>query len=331
MTVFDIGGNDAVPTTPSAYTEPITEAPTDDTTVSDSLACTGVTLADTDVVLDTLGGAWQLSVTVEPEDTTDEVVFVSSNENVAAVDETGRITAVGSGEATITVICGDMTSECKVVCSFDGEGTEATDPEETTEATEPEETTEATEPEETTEATEPEEDVVLKLNRSDFTMSSKDSTWQLYSGELKKSDITWTSDNEKVATVKDGKVVAVGPGVTKIHAEYKGQKASCTVRCSFKAEETTEPEQNENTGNYQISINGGKRGSSADITISVGETVNLAVVDGDGANMQVEWTVSADGICSVSGRSVTGEQVGKVTLTATYEGQTFTCIVRVKA
>ena len=41
--------------------------------------------------------------------------------------------------------------------------------------------------------------------------------------------ITWKSSNEKVATVKDGKVEAVGEGEVVITAEVAGKKASCTV------------------------------------------------------------------------------------------------------
>ena len=42
--------------------------------------------------------------------------------------------------------------------------------------------------------------------------------------------VTWKSSNEKVATVKDGKIEAIGEGEAVITAEVAGKKASCTVR-----------------------------------------------------------------------------------------------------
>ena len=42
--------------------------------------------------------------------------------------------------------------------------------------------------------------------------------------------VTWKSSNEKVATVKDGKVEAVGEGEAVITAEVAGKKASCIVK-----------------------------------------------------------------------------------------------------
>lgn len=56
----------------------------------------------------------QLTATVEPANTTDELVWSSSNESVATVSETGLVTAVSVGSATITVTCGTVTATCEV-------------------------------------------------------------------------------------------------------------------------------------------------------------------------------------------------------------------------
>lgn len=42
--------------------------------------------------------------------------------------------------------------------------------------------------------------------------------------------VTWKSSNEKVATVKNGKIEAIGEGEAVITAEVAGKEASCTVR-----------------------------------------------------------------------------------------------------
>lgn len=71
------------------------------------------------VTLTSSGATFALEVNVEPENTTDKnITFTSSNEKVATVDSNGVITAVGEGEAVITVKIGDVTAEVKVVVSY---------------------------------------------------------------------------------------------------------------------------------------------------------------------------------------------------------------------
>ncbi len=50
-----------------------------------------------------LGSTTQIDVTVTPFTRTEKIVWKSSNENVAKVDENGTVTAIGSGKVTITV------------------------------------------------------------------------------------------------------------------------------------------------------------------------------------------------------------------------------------
>lgn len=58
-----------------------------------------------------------LSATVTPEDAADKTLsWVSSNENVAYVDEYGYVTIIGIGKATITASCGNVSNSCDVYC-----------------------------------------------------------------------------------------------------------------------------------------------------------------------------------------------------------------------
>ena len=189
------------------------------------LSCTGITL-DTDTILfEQIGEARLLQVTIEPQNTTDATVMTSADESVATVNAVGKITAVGEGTTKITITCGDFTKECTVTVQLPQESTGYTDP--TVETTTPDATTS------TDATTAPESE--LRLNRNDLTFSSEGEAWVLYNGEIAKNLITWTSDDESVATFVDGKAVAVGGGMTEVHAEYNGQKATCIIRCSFKA------------------------------------------------------------------------------------------------
>lgn len=83
-------------------------------------ACEHLELNKTEVTLEEEGDTFGLKVTTDPEDTSDEIEFESSDEDVATVNSRGLITAVGEGHATITVTCGDETEFCEVTCDFDG-------------------------------------------------------------------------------------------------------------------------------------------------------------------------------------------------------------------
>ena len=66
-----------------------------------------------------------LEATVLPEETTYKTVtWTSSNDNVATVNEFGRIMAVAVGTATITATCGDASATCEVTM-IDESGIEA--------------------------------------------------------------------------------------------------------------------------------------------------------------------------------------------------------------
>lgn len=307
---FDIFGmND--PTVPAGTTAPTnqTTAPTDPT--GTRVPCTGLTVEDK-IALVEKGSVMQLSFSVDPIDTTDSIQFVSADETVATVDATGRVTAVGNGETTITITCGDFVKVCTVTCVLDG-GTEPSDP------------TDPSEPED------PHPDFVLELNRTDFTLNKKGTYHTLYRGEVDASEITWTSKNENVATVVDGKVTAVGVGRTEIVAEYKGQRASCWVSCRW--DETTEPEQPVDPDNpaetYTFYIGNEARLKDADISIFIGDRYEFKIENSEGRIMDVTWTASAEGVCRIDGKYVIAEAEGRITVSGTYDGQTFTCIVRV--
>lgn len=205
-----------------------TQASTVETTVETEaeIRCTAVKLS-ADLRLSSIGETQTLTVILEPAGTTELPLFSSSDPSVATVDENGIITAVAEGKAQITVTCGSATASCTVTCAIV--------PPETTAATD------ATEPptEEDTEPTDP-KPAALELNRTDITFFSKGESFRLRAGEYD-SLVTWRSGNTAVATVKNGKVTAVGSGTTRIYATYGGQEVSCIIRCSFKSSTTTVP------------------------------------------------------------------------------------------
>ena len=186
----------------------------------------------------------------------------------------------------------------------------------------------------------PNSPLILQIPRS--PLNKKGSYWNLYSGDLDPSEIVWTSKNENVVTVENGKVVAVGVGRTQIIAEYQGQTDTCWVSCRWTEteQEPDEPDTPDNpdepTQVYYLKVNDldpyNPTGThSCDVSIKVGETIRLTVVNDLEARMNVTWTASEEGIVTIDGYKITGAAVkyAGITLTATYDGQTFTCLVRV--
>lgn len=274
-----------------------TTQPTE-TTVPPTVPCAGIVVAEPVINFDDMGQQFQIELALLPENTTDPVIFASADPAVAAVSETGLVTPVGSGYTTITITCGEVTEECTVACWFEEE------------TTLPPETTQP-EPVETTKATLP---ARLSIDYSDVSLFAVGESFtirvSLGDRSISRSNVTWTSSNPDAATVENGVVTAVGPGNATITASYNGQEASCIVRCQIKDTSWA--------------------ASSTDVTLAVGESFRLTVANNSGQTADVTWSVSREGVVSVSGSTVTAEAAGEVTLTATVDGVTVTCIVRVK-
>lgn len=81
----------------------------------ESIPCTGITLSASELTF-TANGSQTLVVTVEPQNTTDSVIWVSNDTGVATVDD-GVVTAISNGEATITARCGEHSATCTVKVS----------------------------------------------------------------------------------------------------------------------------------------------------------------------------------------------------------------------
>ena len=82
-----------------------------------SVACAGLYLSSDTVSLHEVGDTYYLTVSTTPADTTDALAYASSDETVATVDTSGKISAIASGEAIITVTCGQYSATCTVTCA----------------------------------------------------------------------------------------------------------------------------------------------------------------------------------------------------------------------
>lgn len=255
------------------------------------------------IELNKVGETWDIQVSKLPENTTDSVSFESADPTIATVDANGKVTAVAAGETTVTVKCGEKTSTCNVKVA-DGSTTDPDDPDDPDDPVDP--------------------DFVLALRKDDVSFSRYGETWNAYNGTVSAEEITWISDDPTICTVENGKVTAVGPGQTKIYAQYGDQTVECIIRCqNTVVKPDTDP-------NVKI--------STEDVTLTIGKddsfTLTLTKMDEGqttGTRLNVTWTASEDGIVTIDGNKITGVSAGQVTVSAVYEGKTYKCIVRVKA
>ena len=242
-------------------------------TVSVSVDVESVTLDKTSLEL-VVGETAQLTATVKPDDATDKnVSWSSSDESVAKVDN-GRVTAVKAGKATITAKCGGKTAECTVTVTV------------------------------------PTGSVTLdKTTLSLAVGESATLTAMVKPDDATDKNVTWTSSDESVAKVADGKVTAVKSGKATITAKCGGKTAECAVT-------VTVP-----TGSVTL--------DKTSLSLAVGEFVQLtATVKPDEAtDKNVTWTSSDESVAKVADGKVTAVKSGKATITAKCEDKTAECAV----
>lgn len=267
----------------------VTDPPATTEPLPELIGCESIALNSSAVTLTQLGESQKLETTLTPVDTTDTLRFESSDEAVATVSQDGTVTAIGEGSAIITAYCGSASTQCTVTCAFAPEFT-------------------------------------LELNRKEISFEIADQMWTLYDGELDPAEITWTTDNEAVATVSKGIVTAVAEGDATITATYKDQSVQCLIHCDFK-----EPEPLETTPPVvNCKLVNGYGGSNKDVTMSKGSSFPLKLVDDNGKTIEdAVWSVGNKNVCTYSNGMVKAKGAGMTKVTATYNDNSYTCVVRV--
>lgn len=267
--------------------------PSDAETEPDSKECTSIVLDLTAIELEGIGTSQKIQITLDPADTSDTVSYSSSDITVAVVSDDGTVTTVGEGTSVITVTCGSVSAECIVSCEV------------------------------------PEE---LELNRKEITFNEEGQSWLLYDGTIPMEEIVWTSDDNTVATIESGKVVAVGDGDTTVYGIYNDQTVQCLIHCKF--DEETE----ETIGNVSEAVGDPNKtyqlynpyGYAEDVTINPGEEFTLKLVDENLDDAEgVVWSVDDENVCVINNNTVEAKNSGMTKITATCAGKTYTCIVRV--
>ena len=238
-----------------------------------------IILNKTDITL-TKGTSETLQAIINPSDTTDDktLKWTSSNPNIATVDNTGKVTAVGGGTATITVKSQngkEASCEVKVTSKIES----------------------------------------ISLNKSNITLSK--GTSETLKATINPSDTTddktlkWTSSNPNIATVDNtGKVTAVGGGTATITVKSQnGKEASCEVKVTSKIESISLNKSNitlskGTSETLKATINPSDATDDKTLTWK-SEDENIAKVDGNGKVTGVGTGTTNITVTTSNGKSAT--------------------------
>ena len=124
--------------------------------------------------------------------------------------------------------------------------------------------------------------------------------------------VTWSSDNNNVATVKNGKITAISEGVATITATSQDGKNKATCNVTVNKKSTTE-EDNKEIKIEKITINVGK------LTLNEGGSFILAttITPENATNKTIIWSSSNENVAKVENAKVTAISEGTATITAT--------------
>lgn len=215
-----------------------------------------------------------LDAKLVPADATDvKLAYESSDESVAIVDETGKVTAVANGECTITTYVTAKTEDAEA-SELSAVAVEAADSEETDDSV-------ATMPEDLAamdsafgvvpENLKAETKVTVTTNVENVTLDKTEGvltvgntvtvTATVIPDTATNASVTWTSSDEAIATVdSEGKITAVAPGTATITAvSDSNPDANATYAVTVQAKKVVAPASTKTSGKS----NSGYAGSSS--------------------------------------------------------------------
>ena len=218
-----------------------------------------------------------LDAKLVPADATDvKLAYESSDESIATVDETGKVTAVANGECTITTYVTAKTEDAEA-SELSAVAVEAADSEETDDSV-------ATMPEDLAvmdsafgvvpENLKAETKVTVTTNVEGITLDKTEGvltvgntvtvTATVTPDTATNTSVTWTSSDEAIATVdSEGKITAVAPGTATITATSDSNPdASAAYAVTVQAKKvvtstSTKTSSKSNSGNTGSSSNSG--------------------------------------------------------------------------
>ena len=212
----------------------------------------------------------KVTVIYDPSDTSDDktVRWESSNESIATVDSQGNVTGTGRGVTTITATVGTHSKSCQVTVNVPVTSVTITD-----------------------------EDFTLARSKT----KSLTATVAPDDANPEYKTVTWSSDNESVATVdSNGVVTAVAKGTANITATANGKSDSVKVTVNVPVTGFTTPE------------------DSKTIIKNQSATISTTIEPSDADDKTITWTSSNSRVATVDANGkVTGVAAGTAKITGT--------------
>lgn len=261
-----------------------------------------ITLAPKTLSLVVGGEGGKIVPTVLPENATDKTVtWKSSDETIATVDSTGKVTGVKAGKATITATAGEKSAECAVTVTAKPEETQPTEPDNPT----PGDTITVYElnADELKLLSDPKTTFTISYNSPNgwndigFGASLPDESWASASLPAKQGDGTLkvtVEDLIKSMKVKEEGDVTTLDGVTYCKVEgYNG-----TVFYSVKVEIPTEPDEPDKpiegmTANLKLYTQGNDGAGWAWKDFG-DDSIKTVTVSDDSEAVELKWTIAVD-------------------------------------
>ena len=247
------------------------------------VAVTSVSLDKTSLEM-TEGEEITLAATVKPANATEKAVTWTSDKTDVATVKDGKVSAVKEGTATITAKAGDQTATCKVTVKSGFV--------------------------EVTSITLDKTSLSLKVNQEETLTAT------VKPDNATDKTVTWTSSNDDIATVKDGKVKGIKTGTATITAKAGEKTAKCTVIVTKGSIAVT-------------SITLDK--TSLSLKVNQEETLTATVKPDNATDKTVTWTSSNTSVATVNDGKVKGIKAGTAVITAKAGSKSAKCNVTVTA
>ena len=157
------------------------------------VAVTSITFDKTSLSMK-VGGTETITATVSPYNATDKTITWSSSDVSVATVADGKVTAKKPGTATITAKSGIYTADCTVTITVNTESV-----------------------------------ILDKISLELAVGETAQLTATVKPDDATDKNVIWTSSDESVAKVADGKVTAIEAGKATVTAECGGKTAECSV------------------------------------------------------------------------------------------------------
>jgi len=253
-------------------------------TVIDTVSLKNISINKSSLIIKEKG-AETLRISYSPSNATNKkVTWRSSNTNIATVDSSGKVTGIQPGTATITAISNDggYVATCKVTVE---------------------------------EISKKVTSVSLDKKEIKISIGEKSTLKVTVNPDYAENKkITWSSSDEKIATVENGTITAIAPGTAeiKVVTEDENKEAICKVTVISPPIKSISFSETEKTVYLD---------SETELT-TISEPVNSAIEN-------PIWTSSDESVATVENGVVKALALGQTTITISNEDKTVTASINI--